>query len=179
VTSTRPPSNGPVTRARSRTAAAHCEQPAPPKSSRNAATLAATAAACAACDPQLVRTPTNCDQLNYLDRELYRGHYCTLSTGSPLRGSTSTLHSRRPVVSYRTKQPDTSGPNTPPKPPFLGYNVPALSQKQPPSPVLQTFETPMFMSSSIKFIIHKLNVEGTHSFALLMCLLKICIDAYM
>jgi hypothetical protein len=64
--STSPPSNGSGTRARSSTAAAHCEQPAPLKSSRNAATLAATAVACAACDPQLVRTPTNCDQLNYL-----------------------------------------------------------------------------------------------------------------
>jgi hypothetical protein len=91
VTSTRPPSNGPGTRARSSTAAAHCEQPAPLKSSRNAATLAAIAVACAACDLQLVRTPTNCDQLNYLDRELHHGHYCTLSTGSPPRGSTS-LH---------------------------------------------------------------------------------------
>jgi hypothetical protein len=66
VTSTSPPSNGPGTRARSSTAAAHCEHPASLKSSRNAATLAATAVACAACDPQLVRTPTDCDQLNYL-----------------------------------------------------------------------------------------------------------------
>jgi hypothetical protein len=65
--------------------------------------------ACAACDPQLVRTPTNCDQLNYLDRELLPGHYCTLSSGSPPRGSTSTLHSRRPIVSYRTKTSDTFG----------------------------------------------------------------------
>ena len=112
MTSTRPPSNGPGTRARSRTAAAHCEQPAPPESSRNAASLAATAVACVACDPQLVRTPTNCDQLIYLDRELHPGHYCTLSTGSPPRGSTTTYHSRRPVVSYRTKQPDSSGPYT-------------------------------------------------------------------
>ena len=112
VTSTRPPSNGPGTRARSRTAAAHCEQPAPPESSRNAASLAATAVACVACDPQLVRTPTKCGLLNYLDRELHPGHYCTLSTGSPPRGSTTTYHSRRPVVSYRTKPPDSSGPYT-------------------------------------------------------------------
>ena len=66
VTRHSPPSNGPGTRAGSSTAAAHCEQPAPLKSSRNAATLAATAVACAACDPQLVRTPTNCDLLIYL-----------------------------------------------------------------------------------------------------------------
>jgi hypothetical protein len=36
------------------------------KSSRNAATLAAAVVACAACDPQLVRTPTICDLLDYL-----------------------------------------------------------------------------------------------------------------
>jgi hypothetical protein len=66
VTSTSPPSNGPGTRARPSTTAAHCEQPVPLKSSRNAATLAATAVACAACDPQLVRTLTNCDLLIYL-----------------------------------------------------------------------------------------------------------------
>ena len=66
VTSTRPPSIGPGTRARSSAAAAHCEQLAPLKSSRNAASLVAIAVACVACDPQLVRTPTNCDLLNYL-----------------------------------------------------------------------------------------------------------------
>ena len=110
MTSTRPPSIGPGTRARSSAAAAHCEQLAPLKSSRNAASLVAITVACVACDPQLVRTPTNCDQLNNLDRELHPGHYCTLSSGSPPRGSTSTLHSRRPIISYRTKSSDTSGP---------------------------------------------------------------------
>ena len=43
-------------------------------------------------------------------RELHPGHYCTLSSGSPPRGTTSTLHSRRPIISYRTKSSDTSGP---------------------------------------------------------------------